>query len=62
MNDDAYCVFILIACMLSLAVPGTGQLIVAVFAFALAVAARVAPAAGNHGHHQHHPRHDVVGR
>ncbi len=62
MNDDVYCVFILIACMVTLAVPSTGQVIVAVFAFALAVAARVAPAADNHGHHQHHTRHDVAGR
>lgn len=62
MNDDAYCLFILIACIVTLAVPNTGQVIVAVFAFALAVAARVAPAADNHGHHQHRTRHDVAGR
>ncbi len=62
MNDDGYCVFILIACMVTLAVPSTGQVIVAVFAFALAVAARVAPAADKHGDHQHHTRHDTAGR
>ncbi len=62
MNDDGYCVFILIACMVTLAVPSTGQVIVAVFAFALAVAARVAPAADNHGDRQHHTRQDTAGR
>ena len=62
MNDDVYCVFILIACMVTLAVPSPGQVFVAVFAFALAVAAWVAPAADNHGHHQHHTRHDAAGR
>jgi hypothetical protein len=62
MNDDVYCVFILIVCIVILTVPSTGQVIVAVFAFALAVAARVAPAADNHGRHQHHTRHDAAGR
>ncbi len=62
MNDDGYCLFILIACMVTLAVPSTGQVILAVFAFALAVAARVAPVAGDHGHHQHHTHHDSAGR
>ncbi len=62
MNDDGYCLFILIACMVTLAVPSTGQVIVAVFAFTLAVAARVAPVADNRGHHQHHTRHDAAGR
>lgn len=62
MNDDGYCVFILIASMVTLAVPSTGQVIVAVFAFALAVAARVAPATDNHGDHQHHTRQDTAGR
>ncbi|MDT7717093.1 MAG: hypothetical protein QOH09_3085 [Pseudonocardiales bacterium] len=62
MNDDVYCVFILIACMVALAVPSSGQVIVAVFAFALAIAARVASAADHHGDHPHHTRHDVGGR
>jgi hypothetical protein len=62
MDDDGYCVFILIACMVALAMPSTGQVIVAAFAFALAVAARDAPAADNHGQHQHHTRHDAAGR
>jgi hypothetical protein len=62
MNDDAYCLFIILACILTLAVPSAGQVIVAVFAFALALAARVAPNAGSHGRYQHRDRHDVAGR
>ncbi len=58
MNDDVYCVFILIACIVTLAVPSNGQVIVAVFTCALAVAARVAPAADEHGH-QHHTTHGL---
>jgi hypothetical protein len=55
MNDDAYCFFILLACMLSLAMPSTGQVIVAVFTFALATAAQLAPVTDR-------PRHNVRGR
>ena len=62
MNDDAYCLFILVACMVTLAMPSTGQVIVAVFAFGLAVAAGVTLTGHNHGHHQYHTHHDVAGR
>jgi hypothetical protein len=62
MDDDAYCLFVILACMLTLAVPGAGQVILAVFAFVLAVLARVAPAADSPGHRARRGRHDVAGR
>ena len=60
MNDDAGSLFILIACIVTLAMPSTGQVIVAVFALALGVAAGVAPTAERPG--QHHIHHDVAER
>jgi|GraSoiStandDraft_46_1057282.scaffolds.fasta_scaffold628439_2 hypothetical protein len=62
MNDDAYSLFIVIACMVTLAMPSTGQVIVAAFALALGVAAGVTPTADSHGHQEHHTHHDVAGR
>lgn len=61
MNDDTYCLFIIIACILSLAIPSAGQVFFAVFAFVLAVAAHVTPVADSHGRNEHRDRHDVAG-
>jgi hypothetical protein len=63
MNDDAFCVFIIFACMLTLFMPGQGQIILAVFSFALALTAlsAVDTDGANHpgpddrdGHHDRH--------
>jgi hypothetical protein len=61
MNEDTYCLFVILACMVTLAVPDAGQVIVAVFAFALAVLAQLTPKAGS-THPGHRDRHDVAGR
>lgn len=53
MNDDAYCLFIILAGILGLAIPSAGQVLFAVFAFVLAVAAHLAPVAEGHGPHEH---------
>jgi hypothetical protein len=47
MDDDVFCVFILFACMLTLLMPGPGQVIVAVFSFSLAVVAVCTKDAGD---------------
>lgn len=62
MNDDTYCLFVILACMVTLAVPNAGQVIVAVFASALAVLAHVTPAPTSTGRPGHRDRHDVPGR
>jgi hypothetical protein len=43
MNDDPFCLFVILACMVTLAVPEPGQLVVAVFGLALAILARSTP-------------------
>jgi len=43
MDDDVYCLFITVACVLTLAMPEGGQVLFAGFAMALVVAARVVP-------------------
>lgn len=59
MNDDNYCLFVILACMLTLAIPGAGQVIVAGFAFALAGLACISPAATGPGRHGRRDRHEV---
>ena len=41
--DDVYCLFIIAACMLTLAMPAGAQALFASFAFVLAVVARILP-------------------
>ena len=62
MNDDGYCLFVIFACVLTLAVPSVGQVILAVFSCALAVLAHVVPATDSHNHPERRDRHDVGGR
>jgi hypothetical protein len=63
MNNDAFCVFIIFACMLTLVMPGQGQIILAMFSFALSLTALSAvdidgskhPGPDNRdGHHDRH--------
>ena len=62
MHDDTFCVFVILACILTLIMPEPGQVIVAVFSFAVAVLAVYAPATdSSDGHHEHRDRHDVAG-
>jgi hypothetical protein len=53
MTDDTFCLFVILTCMTTLAVPEPGQIIVAVFGFILAVLARFAPGQGDTGHPGH---------
>jgi hypothetical protein len=42
MNDDSFCLFLILTCMTTLAVPGPGQIVVAVFGLVLVVLAHCA--------------------
>ncbi|HEY9414131.1 MAG TPA: hypothetical protein VIQ30_05165 [Pseudonocardia sp.] len=47
MDDDTYCLFVILTCMTTLAVPDKGQVIVAVFGVAIAVLAHLAAQPGD---------------
>jgi hypothetical protein len=53
MDDDTYCLFVILTCMTTLAVPDTGQVIVAVFGVAIAVLAHLAAQPGDTGRPDH---------
>lgn len=42
MNDDSFCLFLILTCMTTLAVPGPSQTVVAVFGLVLGVLAHCA--------------------
>lgn len=50
MDDDTFCLFVIFTCMVTLAVPDPGQIVVVVFGLVLAVLARVTPEHGATGH------------
>ena len=60
--DDVYCLFVTFVCLLTLAVPTAGQAILAVFAFALALLARLGPETADPDHRAGHDRRDLAGR
>jgi hypothetical protein len=60
--DDVYCLFVTFTCLLTLAIPTVGQPILAVFAFTLAVLARLAPHTEGPGHRTGTDRHNLAGR
>lgn len=60
-HDDTYCLFVILACLTTLAVPDAGQVIVALLGFALAVLAQLTPEGNNTDPSGHRDRH-VAGR
>jgi hypothetical protein len=61
MDDDAYCLFVTFACILTLAMPASAEAVFAAFAFALAVTARVTPGGHNRSAPAERDQHDVAG-
>lgn len=62
MHDDAFCLFLIVACMTTLAVPSPGQIIVAVFGLALAVLAHFAGEEGSPGRPDHPDQREIENR
>lgn len=62
MGSDAYYLFVILACILTLAMPSAGQTMFGVFALGLIVAAGCAQFPSGSGRHEHLDRHDVPGR
>jgi len=64
MDDDVFCLFVILACVLTLVIPARAQPLFAVFAFALAIAALLSPdtpVESRHGGARRQDRHDVNG-
>jgi hypothetical protein len=62
MGNDAYYLFVILACILTLAMPSAGQMLFGVFALGLIVAAGHAQLPSSSGGHEYLDRHDVPGR
>ena len=62
MSDELHCLFVTLACIMTLVMPTQVQPLFAVCALALAVLARLAPASEHADGHAHQDRHDLTGR
>jgi len=62
MGGDAYYLFVIFACVLTLAMPSAAQTLFGMFALGFIVAAGRAQFPSSSGGHEHLDRHDVPGR